>query len=148
MTNADIKKNVGHLRAEIDALLAAGDRESLMKAIAILGGVWPTLIRNDDGLRYVFYLQQIWMDEMARGEQSVFADIHSVSEGFEKFRMVRHCFFRLENDFPDELCLEALQNIAALNLSQTAFRRMLEQEIEDPAKVTARIASLTSSALQ
>jgi hypothetical protein len=143
MTNTDIKKSIDILRTEIDALLAVGDREAIMKSIAILGGVWPILVRNDDALRYVYCLQQIWMDEMARGEQSVFADIHSVDEAYEKFRAVRHCFFRLENDFPAELCLEALQNIAALNLSQTAFRMMLEQEIEDTAKVIARIGELS-----
>jgi hypothetical protein len=142
MTNEDIQNNITLLHTELDARLAAGDRESMMKSIAILNSTWPGLFRIDDGIRVVYFLLRIWMDEMVRGEPSVLADVHSVSEAMEKDRLIRHCFWRLENDFPAEFCLEALQNIAPRSFSDTAFRQYLDG-VEDSGKVTARIAELS-----
>jgi hypothetical protein len=147
MTYSDINKHITLLHTEIDALLAAGGREAIMKSIAILNNTWAGLFSKDDGIRSVYYLQKIWMDEVARGEPSVFADVHSVAEALAKTRLIRHSFMRLENGFPTELCLEALQNIAALNLSQTAFHEILKRDIEDGEKVIARIAEITSTAM-
>jgi hypothetical protein len=114
-----------------------------MRSIAILNNTWAGLFRKDDGIRNLYLLQKIWMEEIAKGEPSVFADVHSTAEALQKVRLVRHSFMRLENDFPAELCLEALQNLAALNLSQTAFREILTKQIEDGEKVVARIGELS-----
>jgi hypothetical protein len=148
MTNSEINQNITKLHAEIDSYLAVGDRESLLKTIVMLDSLWETYFRRDDGLRYTYSFQRIWMDEQAfstsQGEAitSIFADVGSVAEVVRKNRLIRHALFRLENDFPDELCLEALQTIATMELSDIALREFLNS-VEDSEKVIARIAELT-----
>jgi hypothetical protein len=153
MTNSEIQKNITKIRAELDSYLAVGDRESLMKTIVMLGSLWVTYFNRDDGLRYTYSFQKIWMDEQTASTNkeaeapSIFSDVHSVADVVRKSRLIRHALFRLENDFPDELCLEALQTISALNLSEIAFRTLLSG-VEDSDKVLARIAELTNTAMK
>ncbi|MCL2718572.1 MAG: hypothetical protein FWE14_07300 [Lachnospiraceae bacterium] len=144
MKEQTIKNHIAAIHQELDSYLAAGDRESIMKSIALLNQTWGNFFNKDDGIRYTYLFQKIWMDEVARGEHQVFAGIHSVEEVLRKIKLIRHAFFRLENDFPLEMCLEGLQNISEMKLSQTAFQALLEREIENGAKVTARINEMAT----
>jgi hypothetical protein len=143
MTNNEMHNQISLIHRELDSLLAAGDRDSIMKSIALTGKVSQLLCRKDDGIRYVVFFQNIWMEEQTRSEYSIFTNIHSVEDVLRKSRLVRHAFFRLENDFPDDLCIEALQTISRLNISNTAFQKILEAEIEDNEKIISRINEIS-----
>lgn len=147
MTNQVLKVKISKIRAELDALLACGDRESLLKVAALLNHVWEPVFRKDDGIRRTHLFQRIWTDEMAHGESSIFADISSVNDVIRKNRLIRQAFFRLENDFPIDMCVEAIQVISDFNLSDTAFREILAMDIEDEGKVIARIGEISKMAL-
>ena len=144
MTEQNIKANIAAIRAELDTYFAIGDRDSLIKSIALTDQSWEELFRKDDGLRYSYLFQKIWMDETARGEDSIFADVRSVADVEKKHRLLRHALFRLENDYPVDMCLEALHTLSTMHLSNTALRIILEQHVEDGDKVLARIGEISA----
>lgn len=151
MSNQELKEEIHKIHNELDVLLNAGDRDSIMKSIVLLNRVWEPILKKDDGIRRVYLFQKIWVDEMARGEPSIFTDIRSVLDVIRKNRLIRQAFFRLENDFPVEVCIEAMQTISDLNLSNTAFREILSREIEDEEKVIAnmkRISKISKDEIQ
>ena len=145
MKEQELTKNIAGIRRELDDFLAAGDRESIMKSIVFLNNTWELVFRKDDGIRHTYLLQKIWVDEMARNEPSIFADIHSVFDVLTKCRLLRHAIYRLENDFPLDLCLEAIQTISAMNLSNTAFQEISKRWAEDGDKVLARINEISDT---
>jgi hypothetical protein len=147
MTNQELKTEISKIRDELDGLLAVCDRESIMKSIVLLNRAAEIIFNKDDGIRRVYLFQKIWTAEMACGEPSIFADVRSVSDVVRKNRLIRQAFFRLENDFPAELCIEAMQVISDFNLSNSAFREILAMEIEDEDKVIARIGEISKMAL-
>ena len=144
MKNQEIEKRISEIRAELNNYLAIGSRESIMKSIAILEQTWGGIINKDDGIRLTSWFQKLWVHEIARGENHIFTNIHSIDDVINKYNFVRHAFFRLENDFPTESCLEALHTLSNYGLSPTAFQEFLEQEIEDGDKVITRISEITS----
>jgi hypothetical protein len=139
MTNNEITEQVASVRAKLETALAAGDRESIMRSIALLNKTSGVVVTKDFGIFAVRAFQNIWIEEEAQGEPSIFAGVGSLAEVLDKFRVIRHSFFRLENDFPDDLCMEAMQALFALNLSNTAFRILLNQIVENPDAVYTRI---------
>jgi hypothetical protein len=145
MTDMEIKKQVTAVRAELDGYLADGSREAIMKSILLLQSLWDVLVTFDYTVSQTYLFQKIWMDEQAKGEESILADVRSVDDVKEKHRMIRHALFRLENDFPDDLCLEALQVLSELRLSSTAFQEMLSRCTEDSTAILTRISQLTQS---
>ena len=145
MREQELKRHIAGIRNELDTLLAAGDRESILKTIALLKQTWHVVFSKDDGIRYTAWFQDIWMEEMVKGEVSIFEGIHSVDEVLNKANLTRHALFRLENDFPLDLCLDALDTISGQGISQTAFNQFLEREIENSDKVLARINEITAS---
>jgi len=143
MKNQDIIKKIAELHTELNTYLAIGDRESLVKSVALLNNTWDVLINKDDGLRYTYRLLTLWMDEVSRSEHSILSGVHSVNAVIEKCKLIRHAFFRLENDFPSDMCLEGLKIISDMHLSQTAFQDFLKREVEDGEKVILRISEIT-----
>ncbi|MCL2252827.1 MAG: hypothetical protein FWC09_00105 [Lachnospiraceae bacterium] len=139
-----MKKTITKIHHQLDVLLSMGDRESLVKMSGLLEQTWAVLLRKDDGLRYARMFKNIWMNEVVKGEQDIFNGVHSVNDILEKCRLVRHALFRLENDFPPDLCLEAIQIISDFGLSETAIREFLSGRIEDGDRVIARIKEITS----
>jgi len=144
MTEENIKKTIAETLATLDELYAVGNREAMVKAIALLDGIWNKIFYKDDDIRHCYLFQGIWIDETTRGEETIFADISSVADVTRKYTQLRHAFYRFENDFPLEMCLEAMQWIAAMRLSNTAFHALLENEIEDVEKVLARINEISA----
>lgn len=138
----EIENQISNIHKEIDHYLTAGDRESIMKLIVILDRTWDVLLRKDDGLRYTYLFKNIWIDETARGEHSIFTDVSGVGDILKKCRLIRHAFFRLENDFPPELCIEAMQIISGYQLSKTAFHQLLDLT-EDREKIINRINEIS-----
>ena len=142
MTDLEMKKNITALRAEVDSYLAAGDRAAIIKAIALLEKTWEVIFAKDDGIRQTYFFQKIWLEEQATGEESIFTDVAGISDVEDKLRRIRHALFRLENDFPLDLCLEALHTLSEARLSGTALREILDRYIEDAPKTLARISEI------
>ncbi|MCL2051958.1 MAG: hypothetical protein FWG91_09570 [Lachnospiraceae bacterium] len=145
MKEQEVKNHIDRVKSELDSLLANGDRDSIVKSIVLLNQTWDVLFKRDDGLRLTKWFQEIWMDETAKGEHHIFAGIRSVEEVITKAKLIRHAFFRLENDLPPELCLAGLNNISEMQLSQTAFQAFLEREAENGDKIVSRINEITNS---
>jgi len=145
MREQEMKKHIAGIHNELDSFLAIGDRDSIIKSMALLTQLWQVLHRKDDGIRYTSWYQTIWVEEVAKGEQHIFNGVHSVKEVLYKAKLIRHALYRLENDFPLEYCIEAIKTMSEMNLSQTALRIILDQETENSDKILARINEITES---
>ncbi|MCL2252825.1 MAG: hypothetical protein FWC09_00095 [Lachnospiraceae bacterium] len=135
----DLNVLITGTRRELDALLSSGDSHSLLKSIKLLNETDAELFQNDDGIRYTYLFQKIWLTEVAQGEKSIFTNVRNVEDVMYKLQLVRHSFFRLENDFPLELCLESIKLICDLDISNTAFNEIVTRYTEDSDKIIARI---------
>jgi len=145
MREHEMKRHIAGIHNELDSFLAIGDRDSIIKSMALLSQLWDVLYKKDDGIRYTFWFQNIWVEEVAKGEPHIFNGVHSVKDVLNKAKLIRHSLYKLENDFPLEYCLEAIKTIFDMNLSQTALRIILEQETEKSDKILERINEITTN---
>ncbi|MDR2888324.1 MAG: hypothetical protein LBV33_00595 [Lachnospiraceae bacterium] len=142
MRDSDIKAQINQKRAEMNKLLEKGDFASYMQISKEVDKIWRVVLNKDCGLRYLYTFIAIWRNEKVLGERTILEGIKNVDELVEKCRVIRHAMRRLENDFPDELCLEAISNIADMQLSKTAFQFLLPSVVEDEQKVMRRISEI------
>lgn len=143
MRDCDMQKMIMHLHEEIDLLLGEGSKEAYMRLNKKLELIWSVLIKKDIGLYCMSMFCDIWRLEMVRGERTILDGVDSVGEAIRKYRNIRFALLRLENDFPIELCLEGIQYITDIELSNSAFQFLLPVIVEDSDKVIARISEIT-----
>ncbi len=135
MQNSVMRKKIASLHEEMDALLRKGDMEAYIQISKKMEAMWIGYLNKDAGLRYLYTFINIWRLEAMKGEHSILNGIKSIEELLQKYRVIRFALRRLENDLPQELCLEGVQWIAEMQLSNTAFRYLLPGTVEDEKKV-------------
>lgn len=146
MRDDEIRKQIRQKRAEMDHLLAKGDFEAYLQISKEAEAIWIELLNKDSGLHYLYTFINIWRKEAAKGDQTIMTGVKSVADVVQKYRNIRHAMMRLENDFPDDLCLEAISNLAEMKLSNTAFYYLLPRVVENEEKVIKRIDEISAHA--
>ncbi len=142
MHDSVMRKRITALHEEMDTLLMKGDIESYIQIAKKMQAIWVSYLTKDVGLRYLYSFIDIWRQETMKGEHTILDGIKSVEEIIQKYRRIRFALRRLENDLPLELCLEGMQWIADMQLSNTAFRYLLPGTVEDEDKIIARMQAI------
>lgn len=114
---------------------------------------YTRLKKKDNQLLFLNFFSSIWLEEIKKNNEfqmkgDAFFGVSSLSDVEEKYHAGKFLALRIENDMPEELILEAVNEVIDWKYSGFALRMMISTETRDGVGNVIKLARFLMNANQ
>lgn len=128
---------------QVNALLTQKTTEAYERLYALVrNAIYATAIRKSDELRMLKEMMACWRRERELCEDCNLASVENLTQAAEKYRLVKHALWRIEQRLSEGSCQEALDNLVNSKATKFFIAWMISANICERASTFLGLAHL------